>query len=209
MGTDIHYKFQKKSKEKDCEWVDVDLPTGEWSDYDTPFHINRSYLLFSVLAGVRNGVGFAGCYRHEPIVPISEPRGLPEDIKTQSWFDEYGDEMWFFGEHSQSWLLSSEILEYLKKGVEISHQGVISVSDYLEWSGLEAPRDYCGDVFGSGINIYDGTENILPMSEVDNYSHVRVQWMMSVNESLDYFRAMIQSLQDSFGEVRIVFGFDS
>lgn len=74
---------------------------------------------------------------------------------------------------------------------------------------MEEPRDYCGDVFGSGISIYDGTENILPMSEVDNYSHVRVQWMMSVNENLDYFRAMIQSLQDSFGEVRMVFGFDS
>lgn len=40
----------------------------------------RDYNLFAFLADVRNGRGFAGSYRHEPVGPQFPDRGLPADI---------------------------------------------------------------------------------------------------------------------------------
>lgn len=67
MGCDIHSVFQAR---KGDEWVDV---ATFWDD-------ERHYQLFSVLADVRNGYGFAGVQTGEWVKPISSPRGLPEDF---------------------------------------------------------------------------------------------------------------------------------
>lgn len=206
MGTDIHYKFQKKDDDK---WVEIDLEKDEWGDYKPPYYIGRSYLLFAVLAGVRNGRGFAGCYTHEPVVPISEPRGLPEDISAFGYEDRWGIFVEYFGEHSQSHLKSTEILEYFKSDKVVAHQGVITMDDYLNGYGGAEPERYCSGYFGDDVREFDATESVLTPEDVHKYTHVRVQWDMSVTEKLDYFRAMIQSLHESFGEVRFVFGFDS
>lgn len=206
MGTDIHYKFQKKV---DDDWVEVDLETDEWGEYEKPYYIGRSYLLFAVLAGVRNGVGFAGVPTHEPVVPISEPRGLPEGVRSSGWDFEGGGDFEFYGEHSQSWLLSSEILKYFENDFRVKYQGVIPVEDYFDLEEGEEPESYCAACFGNGITEFDARESRLPMSESHKYTHVRVQWVTSINEKLGYFRDMIQALQDTFGEVRMVFGFDS
>ena len=56
----------------------------------------RNYSLFSVLADVRNG---------GQIVPIDSPRGLPDDIHPFS-------HQMLSGDHSQSWLLLPELIEY-------------------------------------------------------------------------------------------------
>lgn len=47
MGTDIHCTFQSKTD-------------GRWADIPHKYEGNRHYFLFSWLAGVRNGFGFAG-----------------------------------------------------------------------------------------------------------------------------------------------------
>lgn len=44
-----------------------------------PTDIGRNYNLFSILANVRNGVGFAGCKTGEGFEPIAMPRGFPAD----------------------------------------------------------------------------------------------------------------------------------
>ena len=47
----------------------------------------RNYNLFAFLAGVRNGSGFAGSYRHEPIEPLFAGRGLPPDLDAGEYSD--------------------------------------------------------------------------------------------------------------------------
>jgi hypothetical protein len=68
MGTDVHAVWQAKKGDK---WVDIE---STWDQ-------NRHYFLFAWLADVRNGFGFAGIPTHDPIKPISERRGLPDDFE--------------------------------------------------------------------------------------------------------------------------------
>lgn len=65
MGTDIHGVFQRRNPE-----------TKQWEDIPHKYEMNRHYQLFAMLAGVRNGTGFAGVKTGEPVKPISEPRGV-------------------------------------------------------------------------------------------------------------------------------------
>ncbi|TRP27294.1 hypothetical protein, partial [Salmonella enterica] len=86
MGVDMNYEFQKKS------------PKG-WDRVNDNFSNDRSYLLYSWLGlDARNTWGVAA------ITPL---RGLPDDIELQ-WDEDGCDDYW--GEHSQTWLLSDEIL---------------------------------------------------------------------------------------------------
>jgi hypothetical protein len=91
MGCDIHYH------------VEVPNEQGVWEPYEEaqPFD-GRSYALFGWLAGVRN---------YSAIVPLSEPRGLPEDSTFALSMEdsEY---------HSLSWLSVSEIQSHLDDIIE-------------------------------------------------------------------------------------------
>ena len=84
MGTDIHAMFQVR---RETGWEDLPFVPGRyadkfpWSKTQTPgWDGDRQYLLFAWLANVRNGHGFAGVYTHEPIVPLSDRIGFPEDF---------------------------------------------------------------------------------------------------------------------------------
>lgn len=231
MGADIHYIFQ--AKKLTGEWETLDLDTGyhfdREGDYKSmcgEYHLDRHYLLFAVLAGVRNGFGFAGAYRHEPLVPIAQGRGLPNGIKSK-WIDDdyslpYGfddgmlpDEKHDLGEHSFNWLLGSEIMEWFSVDRIIHIRGVITRSEYAEWDRVSELNSYCSDVYGNGLRVYDEVEEILPFRMVEcfrqfaNVTHVRVQFKESVNERLKYFTDMIQKLMNKYGEIRMVMGFDS
>lgn len=216
MGTDIHYIVQKKTDKL-------------WETIDTDLDLNRHYLLFAVIAGVRNGSGFAGVSTHDPIVPIAKGRGLPVRI-VSDWFDEvpntvFGYEVepeyktgsYSLGEHSFNWLLGSEILNWFKEEHGINMQGVVSREDYfkMKYSGETVPENYCGDILGKNIFIYNEMAEVLPFSLVNGFrhneriTHVRIQWEESVNESISYFKDAIQKLVDEHGEIRLIMGFDS
>lgn len=110
MGADIHVYIEQKVITEDNqskkEWISLD----EW-EYDLSadvkivplrksYWVERNYLLFAILANVRNDYN---------IQPISQPKGLPEDVspevKNQS-DEENGDA------HTRSWLTLKELLEY-------------------------------------------------------------------------------------------------
>ena len=99
MGCDIHSRVQVR---KDGIWETVEdelFPMRfEWAGHThtkEPFEW-RSYGMFGFLADVRN-------YSHVP--PISQPRGLPVGLNTDS--DDYE-----FGDHSFSWLGLEELLTF-------------------------------------------------------------------------------------------------
>lgn len=85
MGCDIHAHVELKIN-------------GQWHHYDQP-RIQRDYKLFARMANVRNEDG---------ITPISEPRGLPDDITFIVKFD--SDHCGSDG-HSHSYLTSEEMAE--------------------------------------------------------------------------------------------------
>ena len=67
MGTDIHIVVEIY---KDHGWHLTDIVPSQ----------DRNYRAFAVLADVRNGYGFAGFSTGDAVIPISEPRGLPDDM---------------------------------------------------------------------------------------------------------------------------------
>lgn len=104
MGCDIH-SFAERKRNGKWEKVGEHFSLGEWEkEYykkeknDSPFDW-RSYSMFAFLAGVRN-------YDH--CKPISEPKGLPNDISDEVK-DEYGEG---FDYHSASFLTSKELLDF-------------------------------------------------------------------------------------------------
>lgn len=235
MGTDIHYLFQKKDSVG--EWEDLDLDQGfhknpETGEYeDGEYYINRHYLLFAALAGVRNGFGFAGVYRHEPLDPIAEGRGIPEDMKPKmddndyiekeyksSYLQDCVEPTFWLGDHSHTWATGSEILAWFDNASQIEEVGIITVEDYWKFidSGRQEPEVSSGGVWGANIQVYDETKpDTLPFNLIAQfkqskvYTHVRVKWKTDVSKPLDYFRKMIQKLVDEHGEIRMVMGFDS
>lgn len=84
MGCDIHIVAQKKTADG---WVDLDI---------SPFDC-RNYGLFGWLANVRN---------YYDVPPLSEPRGLPDDLPYRD------DNDYRFGDHSFSWLSVSELANF-------------------------------------------------------------------------------------------------
>lgn len=216
MGTDIHYEFQKKVKKEDKEvWETIAIDDEE---YDSKHNIRRHYLLFSVLADVRNGVGFAGVPTYKPVVPISEPRGLPDDLERDEdgldttrfgyGFTEDEDD-WRFGDHSFSHLSSDEILDYFKEDKTTTSVGIISKTEYLDWDRTSAPDGWCGGISGKDIKVFDTTVHGHPETLEDDISHVKILWETNVTTSINYFKEMIEELVGEHGPLRMVFGFDS
>lgn len=204
MGSDIHYTFQKK---ENGIWKDIDgLERGydeNWKPKE--FNIGRNYILFSVLAGVRN---------RWDIKPIAEPRGLPEGIQEeyddeyQEWYNEYGD-------HSYSWLTSTEILQWFAdhKTYIITESGIVTREEFHSWDGVTPFDCYSQSIGGPNIKVLDSIENNyllnFNLKAYNDYTHVRVQWKEDIIPSIKYFEDMISKLHLQYGEVRFVFGFDS
>lgn len=91
MGCDIHAVIQVKKA--DGKWV-----VSDWDPLKTP----RQYSSFAIMAGVRNH------FQH-PLIPICEPKGLPEDI---GFIHGEEDEHKWLGDHSFSWLTLKELREW-------------------------------------------------------------------------------------------------
>lgn len=82
MGCDIHLHVEVKVNNK-------------WEHYSHP-QIRRDYRLFGIMAGVRDS----------SVIPISEPKGLPEDLSLITRIDRDYDGEYM---HSESWLDKKEI----------------------------------------------------------------------------------------------------
>ncbi len=111
MGTDIHmFAEVRKNNKWYPEWTSK-FNRGEERRgyYRHEIFPHRSYDTFAILAGVRNGVGFAGCYTGEGFNPISAPRGLPEDV---SPYVKHMSDFWGEDGHNHSWLTLAELTSF-------------------------------------------------------------------------------------------------
>lgn len=154
MGTDIHMAVEALGS--DGIWAPAPVAgvcrtcggTGcKACDYRCAWYDDRNYDVFAILAGVRNGTGFAGCDTGEGFVPISSPRGLPVDLSPSL---RSGNNL---GDHSYSWLLAQEIHEY-DWSRETIKRGWIDAWTFEKWrkaGSVGAPASWCGSVEGRMI----------------------------------------------------------
>lgn len=193
MGTDIHGFLESRYRPeqgwfRECEIED-----------------SRNYVVFAVLANVRNGFGFAGVPTHEPLKPIAEPRGLPDDHTTG-----YGEDVEYeFGDHSFSWLTLDEIADWPGWDQVLHEQGWISREQYAEWQkNPGAPSGgWSGGISGRAVIHANHEADLFP----DGWTHVRVSWTRPLRDPCGLFLTWLEyakaKVRDREG--RIVFGFDS
>lgn len=92
MGCDIHIVAQRRNEGGGYETI-----TGNFTEGSAPFDW-RGYGMFAFLAGVRN---------YSAVTPISEPRGLPDDMdRSTEEYEELSDC------HSCSWLSVEELAAF-------------------------------------------------------------------------------------------------
>lgn len=214
MGTDIHGVFQRHDG-------------SVWTDIESRYEQQRHYQLFAVLAGVRNGRGFAGVPTGEAVTPIAEPRGLPEDF---SVIGEYRDshplanldhmdprrrkyhttdeplEQWM-GDHTHSWLEGDEMLTWFAAAPEVLKTGIVSREDYEAWDSEKGFDSYCGGISGPSVVVVN--DNAVEKEEKPNWTHIRCHWKVDLKQELAYFFEEVDRLRSEHGRVRFVFGFDS
>ena len=212
MGCDIHGRVQRRYSE-----------TGKYADIG-PMEDDRNYKVFAMLAGVRNGFGFAGVATHSRLVPVSEPRGLPADlelidgdsVKLHRYNDddelvEYGE---WLGDHSHSWLSLSEILAWDGWNMTLQMTGILSAEEFarVEREG-DKPRAWSGGVWG--LNVTQVTAEQARAGEP--HTHVAYEWTEPFAACITTFKKWLDYMASKYGwliekdpqAIRLVFGFDS
>ena len=206
MGTDIHLEVERYDEEMN-DWIDINkqaLPYrgtlnhiyknpddgeekakisqeelqemifGYWNENPEI----RCYMIFSLLADVRNGYGFAGVETYQKIIPIDSLRGFPNKSSFDEVFDEA--EEWC---HSFTYYSMKELLEHDGWNTSVQNTGYVPFNDWKEYvesqdtdSPLTAPKNYSGDVWGDGVEKYsmDDFENLEYNSGISQY--IKGKW---------------------------------
>jgi hypothetical protein len=206
MGTDVHMVGEK-----------FDTFENKWEVFPIPDKFTgRYYNFFAAIGDVRNGYGFAGVYRHEPIQAISSQRGLPEDISriAKEWFEEYKHEefLGYPGDHSTSYVTLKELKEY--DWPIVIQGGVLSLDQYRSWDKVSPPDSYCGGVSGGKTVTIDESQVLNYTFTEDNDYYVSVRWEAPLvdTEFVSDFIAFLElwkGWKNTDEDIRIVFNFDS
>lgn len=213
MGCDIHLFVEKKEN-------------NIWKKVYGDFCDDRDYDLFSILADVRNGSGFAGCDTGTGFIPISKPKGLPKDVSKEIQ-EEYDD--WDIDGHSHSWHTLKDLLEYDWTQITEKH-GMLDAKEYKEWLRWKkgegkGPSSYCSLVSGPSIHIISEKEmedrivnyqkeheNNTELSLDFFYLYCNIKWKEPYYRAAkDFWSETIPRLLrlGKLEDVRIVFWFDN
>lgn len=158
MGCDIHLYVEKNNN---GIWSAVDKFARDEPDEpgqegylhaSSEFYEGRNYNLFSILADVRNGSGFAGVKTGDGFVPIAEPRGIPDDASDEI---KAISAQWDCDGHSHSHHTLRELLDY-DWTQRAKLQGWVGAEDWAKWSRYDrkkgnGPESYSGGVSGPNV----------------------------------------------------------
>jgi len=237
MGCDIHLYVEAKENGK---WVSKDRwqPNPYWdAEEDSEgrkmekaesFYSGRNYDLFAILAGVRNGRGFAWVNTGDGFVPLSPPKGLPLDVSPEV---QQESDNWDCDGHSHSWHTVADLLAY-DWTQATTKRGYVNGPEFFDWSGWkknrgQGPESYCGGVSGPGIqhvSVEEMEARIASLTEGIDY-HMRAKAIESLQSvyaqvewSTPYYRAAGSFLSETMprlwrlgapDDVRVVFWFDN
>lgn len=240
MGCDIHLAVEVRRNGRwtrevvvpesaRSEWL-LKSAAGEPEGWEArravrTWYDDRNYEVFAVLADVRN---------NGHITPISQPRGLPDDMDeatrklTGEDDDDYDEDEISLGDHSQSWLTLAELLAYPWDG-EVQRDGVVSLDQFMErvkTYGDSVPvrtdkfpyKEWSGGISGPGIVVRKASDVVAALRSnglgvaSGERTYVSDSWVMPVRVQARGFVDRLLPALLGLGapdDVRIVFGFDS
>lgn len=170
--------------------------------------LDRDYNLFGALGG-REPVSF-----NLPLIASS--RGLPVDfdVRTQGPYaknpiEEDPDDniQGWIGDHSFSWLTSTEMLHWYDSIPQVYEQGVLSRNGYLVWDKVSEPDKSFMHYGFYALPIVIDEPYLNP--EETLFECIRCAWLCKDKARLSFFFDDIRLMHSIFGEIRFVFGFDS
>ncbi len=216
MGCDIHMMAEKRAKDgwkkvgsvfKNPDYKPGSDRSWEQTEFTDEPYDGRNYKLFSFLANVRNGYGFAGVDTGDEIKPIAMPKGVPSDASPE-WLKEVND--WDVDMHSTSYFTVSELLN-ADWEQPIVARGVVNLEEYkrLKESG-ESPTSWSGGI--DGPSIITATADDYESGNIENPTHIQMQWSLPIKDFAGSFYTDTLLQLEALGnpdEVRIVFGFDN
>lgn len=225
MGCDIHSFAEVKDNNGKWNVVKEEVftnphyrkedPQEGWNKpYQVELYSGRNYDLFAILANVRNGYGFAGVNTGEGFKPISEPKGLPDDISKTV---KESAERWDEDGHSHSWFTVKELKEYDWHQLTMK-RGVISLDQYKIFKDTGGyPEMWSGGISGQEIITIseEDADKILDESvqkDPDLIYYVSYRWGIRYIESCKHFVEIVIPELEALGnqeDVRIVFWFDN
>lgn len=120
---------------------------------------DRNYRLFAMLADVRNGRGTAGVDTGDRLIPIDEPRGLPDDVSKEVYED---SAKWGVDGHSHSHFTLAELLAVDWWGTESVNRGWVDPprdgwgrfkdeADWLAWTTRALAGGYYSASISGGV----------------------------------------------------------
>lgn len=185
MGCDIHVSCEvkengiwKKNKEKVFYNSFSDFFDDKESYSENPERM-RDYDWFAVLADVRNGIGFAGIKTGDGFDVISYPRGLPQDITKESFYEvnlvnfddleeEEKEEMnkdelgnyekleLCVDNHSPSYIHLDEFENFDWENKQTFSRGCFNLEQYKKYLKENIfPQYFCADISGPNVYIID------------------------------------------------------
>jgi hypothetical protein len=217
MGCDIHIYVERKIEGK---WVSADHwatdPDG-YTDAVNPIYDGRNYRLFAILANVRN-------YSRAWYNPISEPKGLPDDVSHE--VSEQANERWSTDGHSHSFFTLAEIkaFDWQQKVIESGFVHEQEFADFMEtgrpsgWSQATDPRyprlsnEEMKEVVNRKIANQQMLNSLLRGGYPEYVTEVSWEWTYAEAAGHFYAKTIPRLEMLSYGNpenVRIVFWFDS
>lgn len=248
MGCDIHAYYEVRDQNsgqwEQHDWTSKWIPEGQdlpdWrAMFETgdPFHISRNYHLFSILADVRNGSGFAGTKTGEGFNPICLPRGLPDDLSesvdkenllvvgvdcdnstSKSWLQQGlsimidSDTVTNPDYHSHSWHTLTELRSF--DWTQMTQlQGWVGAEDYQRFKDGE-PHGYSGSVSGNKVRHISIPEMEQCIANGNtNHAYTLIVWNKSYADCCrDFVENTIPAMNELAEDpdnVRLVFWFDN
>jgi len=232
MGTDIHLGVERLNNGKWEEVVDLfpnhEQIMGAYNNFrsedpalrepalevlnNMPTH--RDYDLFAMLANVRNGVGFGGVKRGEPVTPLFADRGRPEN----TCFALHDGDHWLGGYHSFTWCTYNEAMAAPWTRAVVTH-AVVDFDEWIRWQESDAvtPQMWSQGVAGGNTRIVDESEakKIRESGDSTDGVYVQTYWEWRPLADSSFRRWLLspkfQETAKRFGgdNLRICMSFDS
>lgn len=207
MGCDIHMVIEHR---RSGQWKLVGEPTRDaYGDLRMPEpYRRRNYDVFAILANVRNGHFAPAGY----FVPISEPRGVPDDASplVRKWMLE--------GDHSHSWVTLRELCEY-DWSRTVEKQALIDLEEFRRRHAAGEsgePQEYCGGAWGPNTRVVDNDEALRMLALPSPLAHGQMiytpaKWIVSYREAAKGFVELLPKWLElgAADDVRLCFWFDS
>lgn len=202
MGCDIHvctetFKYSRGEK----KWVNSDnwrlneYYGGEEDaqEYDLkPIYNDRNYLLFSLLADVRNYGGNKS---------FEFDSGVPDDVsdKTLSEYERWGDDA-----HTPGWATLKELKEAKAQTPKVKRKGFVikKEADKYREDGTQ-PTEWCQGVYGPHAVNFEWLEWEDDNDEFDTLIDAMIE------RKMDIFWQRDKSSTEHDEDIRIVFWFDN